>query len=182
MKDDFTATLKRIRFDKSASIIVTALIGLSATLTELAYANLIFFRAFMEFYELPAGNDFRVSIVAAAFLFMVAIIGAASYLRIKEEEADYEIMEICGASPAQILRLGLTENAVMGLAGGMSGTFGSLLIFLTICGSQLGWPLWLLSPALEYLVSGMITAIVSIGVSIFFPILFSYISLNKKQN
>jgi hypothetical protein len=180
LKYDFTTTLKRSRFDENASIVVTALVGLSAALTELAYANLIFFRTFMESNELPAENNFRVSIVAAAFLFMAIIIGAASYLRIKEEEANHEIMKVCGASPAQILKLSLTENVVIGLAGGTSGTFCSLLIFLTICGSQLGWPSWLLSPTFEYLVSGVITTVISIGVSVIFPMLFSYISLNKK--
>ena len=179
LKYDFTLALKRIRVDKSASMIMAAVIGLSAALTELAYANLIFSRVFMESYELPAGDEVHLYIVAAAFLFMVAIIGVASYLRISEGEASYEVMKTCGASPSQILKLCLAENLVIGLAGGTSGAFGSLLIFLIICGSQFGWPLWLLSPTFEYLVSGAITAIISIGVSILFPILFSHISLNK---
>ena len=179
MKDDLALGLKKIRGDKSASIIMAAVIGLSAALTELTYANSILFQVLKESYEIPAGGENRDSIVGGAFLFMIIIIGVASYLKVKEGERENQVLIISGASTTQILKLYLAENVVIGLAGGASGAFGSLLIFMLIYGSQFGWPLWLLSPTFDYLVSGVITAVTSISVSTFFPILFSHISLSK---
>lgn len=180
-KDDLALGLKGIRGDKSASLIMTAVIGLSAALTELTYANSILFRVLKESYGTPVGSEVQDSIVVGAFLFMITIIVAASYLKVKEGERDYQVLIISGASSNQILKFCLLENVIIGLAGSISGAFGSLLIFMLIYGSQFGWPLWLLSPTFDYFISGVITAVTSISVSILSPILFSNISLNKQK-